>query len=160
MSQEDMGLRQYIAELARDEARLSKDLAEVRIAKAHAQRIVKESSTQRVGIPVDHNVVTRVGDEIPEGDFQPYQGLGNEGAIMKLLHDGERRPMSTRQITEALNMGGLESEATNLPATIFGALKRLKRKGKVVKLGEGRGMRWAAPPSVSLPASLLTPTGE
>ena len=160
MSQEDMGMLQYIAELERDEARLTKDLGEVRIAKAHAQRIVKASRTQKVVIPIDSNVVTGVGNETPGGDSQPYRGLGNEGAIMKLLHDGERRPMSTRQITEALKMGGLESEATNLPATIFGALKRLKGKGKVVKLGEGRRIRWAAPSSVSLPASLLTPTSE
>ena len=138
MSQEDIGLRQYVAELARDEARLTKDLAEVRIAKAHAQRFGKASR-------VDHNVVTRIGDEIPEGDSQPYQGLGNEAAIMKLLHDDERGPMSTRQIVKALKMGGLESEATNLPATLFGALKRLKGKGKVVKLGKARGTRWAAP---------------
>ena len=161
MSQGDMGLLQYVAELERDEARLRKDLDEVRIAKTHAQRILKAGRTQNAVIPSDFNAATHaVGDEAPIGDTPPYRGLGNEDAIIKLLDDGKHGRMSTSEIAAALKKGGLGSQATNLPATIFGALKRLKGKGKVVKLGEGRGTRWAAPPSVPPLASLLTPTSE
>ena len=74
MPQEDIGLRQYIAMLEKDEARLKVDLDEVRIAKAHAHRAVLPS----------------IGISIPENGTMPYAGLGNQAAALKFLKDTGR----------------------------------------------------------------------
>jgi len=48
-----------------------------------------------------------------------------------------RRPMSARDITQALQEGGLTHKAKDLYQTVFPTLQRMKDKGEVDKLANG-----------------------
>ena len=130
MPQEDIGLRQYIAMLEKDEARLKVDLGEVRIAKAHAQRILVERG-------IDRAVLPSIGISIPENGTMPYAGLGNQAAALKFLKD-TGRSAHTSEICDALKRGGIESRAKDFPTSIFGSLKRLVKMGDVDKVGRSQ----------------------
>ena len=132
MLQQDIGLSQYIAVLEEDESRLQKELDEIRIAKNHALRIREENS------------IPPPGTTVLEDTTKPYRGMGNESAVLKLLSTSTSGPMKTSDISNTLEKGGLESEAKNLQANIFGTLRRLSKKGSVTKIGDGRRTRWAA----------------
>jgi hypothetical protein len=48
-----------------------------------------------------------------------------------------RRPMTAREITDALRSGGLTHKAKDLYQTVFPTLSRMKGKGEVDKLPDG-----------------------
>jgi hypothetical protein len=57
-------------------------------------------------------------------------------AIRECLNIG-RRPLSAREITNALQEGGLTHKAKDLYQTVFPTLMRMKEKGEVDKLANG-----------------------
>ncbi len=148
MSHADMGLVDYVRRLVEREDRLERELVEVRIARAHAERELA-SARPTEGRPTP--VAAPVAAPHANGNA-PYVGMGNEAAALAYLR-GESIPRKTAEIARALEAGGLESEAKNLQAALFGSLKRLVNRGEVKKVGEGRRMRWVA---VREPVALLS----
>lgn len=156
MPDRGIGLLQYVARLEKDKARLERELEEISIALNHAQRVIQEGGIRKAELPGSEPTNGQPVEE-PKDATLPFRGLGNESAIVKLLKSTDRGPLKTAQIGELLEEGGLESEAKNLTATLFGSLKRLVKKGEVVKVGEGRRTRWVAkgrePQATRLPSS-------
>ena len=145
MSQRDMGLLQYLAELGREEEAIQQSiseaqqmLAEIQIAKKHARAVAEGGRIRAAKLP-------QGGDARTEG--QPnkadatYADMSNPAAALTYLK-AIGKPQKTSQIAKALEKGGIDSKAKNFNATMFGTMKRLFMEGKAVRVGPGL---WALP---------------
>ena len=56
---------------------------------------------------------------------------------IKTLLSIVKRPKSAKEITAALDNGGLTHQAKNLYATVYPTLMRMERAGEVVRVGKG-----------------------
>jgi hypothetical protein len=145
-----MGLREYLADLEEQERRLEALIQEIRIAKAHARKTLERRAPP--SRPPAIEAAPAVQADKPEesakvGGFGPYAGMGNEEAALAYLRK-VGRPAKTSDISNALQRGGIGSEAKNFQAAMFGALRRLVEKGAIRKVGEGRRMHWEAVPAI------------
>jgi hypothetical protein len=81
--------------------------------------------------------------ETPAGPVEIHRnaffGLKMPDAIKKYLSMAMRRE-TTGAIIEGLKAGGLASESKNFTSIVYTALRRLERKGEVVRIGKKWGL--------------------
>lgn len=133
MAKADMGLLQYIATLEGQVREHSEALEEMKIALAHARRIMDERGV-RAELPGAKK--SGVPEETANVTDGPYTGIGLQEATHRYLVS-IGRPQKTPEIRDGLLHGGLETKAENLHSTVFTSLSRLVEKGKVEKVGIG-----------------------
>ena len=132
----NIGFAEYIAGLERDEARLEKQLVEVRIALAHAQK-AQGGPSLRPALPEPPPAITE-GQPKRVGKFA---GMSPKKAALAFLRE-RGKPATTVEIREALQRGGVDSKAKQFHLTLYNTLFRYRKTGDFVNYGEGN---WGLP---------------
>ncbi|HJZ66401.1 MAG TPA: hypothetical protein VKD70_18900 [Candidatus Acidoferrum sp.] len=133
-----------LADAEQERARVAEELAGIDLMIAFLKKRLGRPDTPSVGPKVsivpDYDVLSGVDFRKAETavHLRPdaFFKMNVPDAIREYLNI-TKRPRSARQITDALESGGLTHRAKNLYQTVFPTLQRMQASGLVEKLGNG-----------------------
>jgi hypothetical protein len=134
MNPETVDLMSVIAHLEGKRAAIDNAIAALRaVMSADASGPSPEGGVASIAMPFGTSISTV---EVPDGAFHSK----SMPAAIRLYLEIMRSKKSTREISDGLKKGGLESTSQNFEKIVYATLDRLRKSGDIIKLGTAWGL--------------------